>query len=95
MSGYHNGEYREQLSRIEAHVSGLETTIVGAVRDLSSAIDRLGNKVETLTSQLSEWRQMQQSFLPLKLVLILLSIVVFAFAGGAAFQTLKLHLNLP
>lgn len=96
MSAHFNGEYKEQLHRIETHVAGLENTIVQAVRELSHSIDRLGSKVETLTVQLSEWRAVQQTFLPMRLVMILLSIVVFSFAGGAAFQALKItFFNLP
>lgn len=96
MGGPANGEYqRDQLARIEDHVAGLEGTIVSAVRNLSSSVDSLGSKIDILTQQLGEWRMMQQSYLPLKLVLILLSIVVFAFAGGAAFQAAKLHFGVP
>ena len=96
MAGALNGDYqRDQLSRIEHHVAGMESTIVTAVRDLSSSVDQLGNKIDSLTNQLGEWRLMQQSYLPIKLVMILLSIVVFAFAGGAAFQAFKLHFGVP
>lgn len=91
-----NGHYKEQLGRIEHRLENLDMTLTEAVAGLTQAIGGLSHEVKTLGTSVETWRQFQTSMIPLRLVLIILAIVMFAFAGGAIFQAVKLHfLSIP